>query len=477
MKARVFAVMTLAALPLGAVGASAEQGQDQERFRGMDRNRDGVITRAEWRGSAQSFRNHDWNGDGRLAGDEIRPGGQRDRVPDENYSTPRQEFDDWTAEGFRYLDRNRDGGVARNEWFDDRASFVRADTNRDNVLTRAEFLDMATVNGETGFEALDRNNNGRIERWEWRGQAASFESADRNNDGVVTRNEMDVESPRDERFETLDTNNNGRIERREWQGRPDRFDVLDRNNDNVVTQDEMETARDERLETLDTNNNGRIERREWQGRPDRFDTLDRNNDNVVTRDEMLSGPDTSESQTFSTADLNRDNRLSQREWQWSQRVFTDQDTNRDGFVSREEFRSPGAATGATGTSGYADNRTVNSPVVVQVSATERWVDTGLDTRVGDLLRITSSGTVRLSNDRNDQASPDGANRRAEQAPLPFYPAGALIARISNGTPFFIGDGTNVDRVNAAGRLYLSVNDDHLGDNAGNFRVTITIRPQ
>ena len=77
MKARVFAVMTLAALPLGAVGASAEQGQDQERFRGMDRNRDGVITRAEWRGSAQSFRNHDWNGDGRLSGDEIRPGAQR----------------------------------------------------------------------------------------------------------------------------------------------------------------------------------------------------------------------------------------------------------------------------------------------------------------------------------------------------------------------------------------------------------------
>ena len=167
--------MALAALPLGAVGASAEQGQDQERFRGMDRNRDGVITRAEWRGSAQSFRNHDWNGDGRLSGDEIRPGAQRSGVPDEDYSTPRREFDDWTAEGFRYLDRNRDGRVARNEWFDDRDSFVRADTNRDDALTRAEFLAMSTVSGRTGFEALDRNNNGRIERWEWRGQAESFE--------------------------------------------------------------------------------------------------------------------------------------------------------------------------------------------------------------------------------------------------------------------------------------------------------------
>ena len=94
-----------------------------------------------------------------------------------------------------------------------------------------------------------------------------------------------------------------------------------------------------------------------------------------------------------------------------------------------------------------------------------------------MLRITSTGTVRLSGNGNDQATPAGANRRADQAPLPFYPAGALIARISNGTPFFIGDGTNVERVNAAGRLYLSVNDDHLGDNSGSFRVTITIRPQ
>ena len=51
----------------------------------MDRNRDGVVTRAEWRGSAQSFRNHDWNGDGRLSGDEIRPGAQRSGVPDEDY--------------------------------------------------------------------------------------------------------------------------------------------------------------------------------------------------------------------------------------------------------------------------------------------------------------------------------------------------------------------------------------------------------
>ena len=38
----------------------------------MDRNRDGVITRAEWRGNEVSFRQHDRNSDGVLAGDEVR---------------------------------------------------------------------------------------------------------------------------------------------------------------------------------------------------------------------------------------------------------------------------------------------------------------------------------------------------------------------------------------------------------------------
>jgi Ca2+-binding EF-hand superfamily protein len=345
----------------------------------MDRNGDGIITQAEWRGSARSFRNLDRNGDGRLSFGE-----QREAINEEIDQT-RPEFDDWTAEGFRYVDRNRDGRISRAEWFYDLASFRRADRNGDNVLTRAEFL------------ATD---------------------------------DFGPTEPR----------------------------------------------REDRFETLDTNNNGRIERGEWLGRIERFEALDRNNDGIVSRAEMLNNQDDAESRLFADADDNSDNRLSQREWQWAQRVFTQQDVNRDGYVSREEFWSPGDVS-ATGTSGYADNRVVNSPVVVQVSSTERWVDTGLDTRAGDLLRITSSGTVRLSASWNDQASPAGANRRAEQAPLPFHPAGALIARIANGTPFFVGDGTNIERVSAAGRLYLSVNDDHLGDNSGSFRVTIVIRPQ
>lgn len=44
------------------------------RHHGMDKNRDGVVTRGEWRGNDQSFRQHDSNGDGVLSGAEVRTG-------------------------------------------------------------------------------------------------------------------------------------------------------------------------------------------------------------------------------------------------------------------------------------------------------------------------------------------------------------------------------------------------------------------
>jgi hypothetical protein len=52
--------------------------QAQTRFQAMDENGDGVISRAEWRGSAQSFSRHDWNDDGVLSGNEVRIGAARE---------------------------------------------------------------------------------------------------------------------------------------------------------------------------------------------------------------------------------------------------------------------------------------------------------------------------------------------------------------------------------------------------------------
>jgi hypothetical protein len=54
-------------------------GRTSMRFRGLDTNHNGVITRREWRGNDTSFRVHDRNGDGILSGYEVRTGVRRHR--------------------------------------------------------------------------------------------------------------------------------------------------------------------------------------------------------------------------------------------------------------------------------------------------------------------------------------------------------------------------------------------------------------
>ena len=53
-----------------ATGASNNNGR-RMRFQGMDADGDGVITRTEWRGNLQSFRQQDLNDDGVLSGNEV----------------------------------------------------------------------------------------------------------------------------------------------------------------------------------------------------------------------------------------------------------------------------------------------------------------------------------------------------------------------------------------------------------------------
>lgn len=111
MTAGLLLTFALVALPYGVDGDSA--GQDraaQMRFRGMDANNDGVITRDEWRGSPRSFERHDWNGDGRLAGNEVRAGAWQDSNIEEADHDPTwaERYVSWTDRGFASLDPNRD---------------------------------------------------------------------------------------------------------------------------------------------------------------------------------------------------------------------------------------------------------------------------------------------------------------------------------------------------------------------------------
>ena len=128
--------------------ASRPAGQGvQGRFAGMDADRDGVITREEWRGSDSSFRNQDWNRDGVLSGDETRPGAAR---PGEDDEWIDDEDDlDWTRSRHRILDRNRDGRVTAAEWPYSRELFRRIDRNRNGSLSEREFLGETDDDGPT----------------------------------------------------------------------------------------------------------------------------------------------------------------------------------------------------------------------------------------------------------------------------------------------------------------------------------------
>jgi len=183
------ALLFASALPSAAQTRARARTAPPIRFQEMDRNNDRVVTRAEWQGNDATFRQYDWNGDGILSGDEVRLDGSerargRDDVPYDD--TPEYEFNDWTADRFAALDRNRDGRIARKEWRLDRQLFSRVDRNSDNFVSRWEFNRMP----QQLFSTADVNRDGFIEANEWRGARATFDRRDLNHDGRLARDEF-----------------------------------------------------------------------------------------------------------------------------------------------------------------------------------------------------------------------------------------------------------------------------------------------
>ena len=180
----------------------------------------------------------------------------------------------------------------------------------------------------------------------------------------------------------------------------------------------------------------------WNDDQNDFQNLDRNNDGVITR----------------------------REWNRSRGAFDERDTNGDGRITARELdgrnRRDDRFNDAVGTSGD----------IIPVSATERWTDTALTVRAGDSISIEANGSIQMSGNRRDTAAPAGSDRNAPGALVSNAPAGMLIGRIGNGAPFAIGARRTV-RAPASGRLFLGVNDDYLGDNAGQFEAMVTIEPR
>jgi Ca2+-binding EF-hand superfamily protein len=232
------------AILLSSVDGLSAQGRPL-RFRAMDRNGDGVITRAEWRGTDRSFEHHDWNGDGQLSGDEVRTGAMRPERPwDPEFDSADREyvFDDWTSRGFLALDHNRDNRITRDEWHFDREGFRRADHNGDGVITRAEFLNENGEDDDRGdrWTNLDVDGDGRVSEAEWHGTAARFGALDANNDRFLSRAEMTGMEPPPDLFSNVDINRDRAVSRDEWHWSRASFDQRDLNRDGRLTRDEFD---------------------------------------------------------------------------------------------------------------------------------------------------------------------------------------------------------------------------------------------
>jgi len=133
--------------------------------------------------------------------------------------------------------------------------------------------------------------------------------------------------------------------------------------------------------------------------------------------------------------------------------------------------------------------TVETRTVV-VPGNAAWTDTGIEVIQGQEVEFAAEGTLSLQKG-NPQADcgPDGYDLRTLQQPLTDRNLGALIGKVVIAVTvikdektgqekteeaaefFYIGARSRVE-MPAKGRLFLGINELVIGDNAGEFTVTV-----
>ncbi len=256
----------LAARNREASEARPRADQDERRARQLrqlarfDPNRDGRITRDEWKGAPSAFADLDVDRSGVIdrkdkqiamrAADAKKKGTYDELAPQFKTYLPSPE------EIFKRHDKNKDQLLTKAEVAGEKFAvlFRLADRNADSKLDTDEVGAMCrqvaarVTQRNIGyqqaraypipFSTWDRNNDGRIELNEWREYKQLFPRVDQDRNGSVTKEEAAryKRSVEGRNFvEKFDLNGDGSVTAREFGGPLDAFRRADRNGDGVVS--------------------------------------------------------------------------------------------------------------------------------------------------------------------------------------------------------------------------------------------------
>lgn len=154
------------------------------------------------------------------------------------------------------------------------------------------------------------------------------------------------------------------------------------------------------------------------------------------------------------------------------------------------FAFPAASRGPSQSSPSSAPAQPKSLVIV-VPGRAAWLDTGLDVASGQTVSFEAEGRISLQKGNPEaECGPDGYDLQTLQSPLPGKNLGALIGKVviavvvtvdektkeekrDETAEFFLVGAKNRVDMPVKGRLFLGINENVLGDNAGEFKVTVT----
>jgi hypothetical protein len=106
-------------------------------------------------------------------------------------------------------------------------------------------------------------------------------------------------------------------------------------------------------------------------------------------------------------------------------------------------------------------------------ATEKWLDTGIDVKIGQDILFQATGSIYI--DAHNMVYQDGEEyvNWNKKKPMPNQPTGSIIGKVGKkGKFFYIGNDKAPFQMSKKGRLFIGVNDFNFTDNNGKFSVTV-----